>query len=67
MKLRERERQRVDLGRSLKGHLYRWWMVDILSLMLYTKVGCFYFIFILKDFNIKNKSEMRVLIIAFVV
>ena len=30
-------RQRVDLGRSLKGHL---WMVDILSLMLYIKVGC---------------------------
>ena len=28
VKLREREGQRVDLGRSLKGHLYRWWMVD---------------------------------------
>ena len=31
VKLREREGQRVDLGRSLKGHL---WM------MLYTKFGC---------------------------
>ena len=37
VKLREREGQRVDLGRSLKGHL---WMVDILSLMLYIKFGC---------------------------
>ena len=37
VKLREREGQGVDPGRSLKGHL---WMVDILSLMLYTKFGC---------------------------
>ena len=41
VKLREREGQRVDLGRSLKDHLWMvdggWWMVDILSLMLYTK------------------------------
>ena len=41
VKLREREGQGVDLGRSLKGHLY---IVDvdycILSLMLYTKFGC---------------------------
>ena len=44
VKLREREGQRVDLGRSLKGHLWMvnggWWMVDIHSLMLYIKVGC---------------------------
>ena len=44
VKLREREGQRVDLGRSLKGQRYfidgGWWMVDILSLMLYIKFGC---------------------------
>ena len=32
VKLREREGQRLDLGRSLKGHLWMvdggWWMVD---------------------------------------
>ena len=43
VKLREREGQRVDSGRSLKGHLQiidgGWWMVDTLSLMLYTKFG----------------------------
>ena len=39
VKLRERDRQGVDPVRSLKGH-YRWWMVDILSLMIYTKFGC---------------------------
>ena len=43
VKLREREGQRVDLGRSLKGHLWMvdggWWMVVYLSLMLYTKFG----------------------------
>ena len=38
VKLREREGQWVDLGRSfIDGG---WWMVDILSLMLYTKFGC---------------------------
>ena len=44
VKLREREGQRVDLERSLKCHLWMvddgWWMVDILSLMLYIKFGC---------------------------
>ena len=43
VKLREREGQGVDPGRSLKGHLWMvddgWWMVDILSLMLYIKFG----------------------------
>ena len=43
VKLREKEGQRVDLGRSLKGHLWMvdggWWMVVYLSLMLYTKFG----------------------------
>ena len=37
VKLRERE------GSTQEGHskvIYRWWMVDILSLMLYTKFGC---------------------------
>ena len=38
VKLREREGQRVDSGRSFID--CRWWMVDILSLMLYTKFGC---------------------------
>ena len=40
VKLTEREGQRVDLGGSLKGHL---WMVDggwWYTLMLYTKFGC---------------------------
>ena len=38
VKLREREGQRVHLGRSLKMSFIDggWWMVDILSLMLYT-------------------------------
>ena len=41
VKLREREGQRVDLGRSLKSSFIDggWWMVDILSLMLYIKFG----------------------------
>ena len=36
VKLRERERHRVDQGKKMDGG---WWMVDILSLMLYTKFG----------------------------
>ena len=39
VKLRERERHRVDPGSHSKV-IYRWWMVDILSLVLYTKFGC---------------------------
>ena len=42
VKLREREGQGVNLGRSLKGHLKivdgGWWMVDILSLELTLKL-----------------------------
>ena len=34
VKLRERKRHRVDQGKKRKK-----WMVDILSLMLYTKFG----------------------------
>ena len=37
VKLRERERHRVDQGKKRKKN--GWWMVDILSLMLYTKFG----------------------------
>ena len=41
VKLMEREGQRVDLGRSLKGHLKMvdggWWLS--FHLMLYTKFG----------------------------
>ena len=39
VKLREREEHRVD-SESHSKVIYRWWMVDILSLMLYTKFGC---------------------------
>jgi len=38
VKLRERERHRVYQGNKRKKN--GWWMVDILSLMLYTKFGC---------------------------
>ena len=37
VKLRERERHRVDQGKKKKKN--GWWMVDILYLMLYTKFG----------------------------
>ena len=44
VKLREREGEGVDLGRSLTTQRSfidgGWWMVDILSLELYTKGGC---------------------------
>ena len=41
MKLRERERHRVDLGKKKKKKMDGGvWMVDILSLMLYIKFGC---------------------------
>ena len=41
MKLREREGHRVDLGRKVIYRLWMvvWWMVDILSLMLYIVFG----------------------------
>ena len=39
VKLRERERHRVDPGKDKKMD-GGWWTVDILSLMLYTKFGC---------------------------
>ena len=55
VKLREREGQRVDSGRSLKGHLKMvWWMVDILSLMLYIKFGCHPPTFHRKSLNLQN-------------
>ena len=38
---RETERHRVDQGKKKKKKMDGgWWMVDILSLMLYTKFGC---------------------------
>ena len=37
VKLREREGQRVTQRSFIDGG---WWMVDILSLMLYIKFGC---------------------------
>ena len=40
VKLRERERHRVDQGKKKKKMDGGWWMVDILSLMLYIKFGC---------------------------
>ena len=40
VKLRERERHRVDQGKKRKKMDGGWWMVDILSLMLYIKFGC---------------------------
>ena len=39
VKLRERERHRADQGKKKKEKDGGWWMVDILSLMLYTKFG----------------------------
>ena len=40
VKLREREGQRVRKVTQRSFIDYRWWMVDILSLMLYIKFGC---------------------------